>query len=138
MSFLSIQKDGLGTVTSDTPPGINCGGDCSEIYQEGVVVTLTASADPGFVFRGWSGGGCSGTGVCVVTINANTTVTATFILRPVLLPQEGTIGTQITMNYSGLGTKKGKVLLGSTSTKIITWPPSSITCEVTKPLPPES
>jgi hypothetical protein len=55
MSFLSIQKDGLGTVTSDTP-GINCGGDCSEIYQEGTVVTITASADPGFVFREWSGG----------------------------------------------------------------------------------
>jgi hypothetical protein len=74
----------------------------------------------------------------VVTINANTTVTATFTLRPVLLPQEGTIGTQITMNDSGFGTKKGKVFIGSTSTKIITWSPSSIACEVTKPLPPIS
>ncbi len=136
MSFLSIQKDGLGTVTSDTP-GINCGGDCSEIYQEGTVVTLTASADPGFVFRGWSGGGCSGTALCVVTINANTTVTATFTLRPVLSPEEGTITTQITVAGSDFGIKKGKLLIGNTATKIITWTPSSITCEVTKPLLPD-
>src|SRR5207245_1954301 len=32
-------------------------------------------------FGGWSGGGCSGTGTCLVTLNANTTVTATFTLR---------------------------------------------------------
>jgi hypothetical protein len=32
---------GTGTVTSD-PPGISCGTDCSEVYADGTVVTLTA------------------------------------------------------------------------------------------------
>src|SRR5439155_1237229 len=30
-------------------------------------------------FTGWSGGGCSGTGTCAVTLNAATAVTATFV-----------------------------------------------------------
>ena len=33
---------GTGTVTS-SPPGINCGADCSESFSQGTVVTLTAS-----------------------------------------------------------------------------------------------
>src|SRR5207245_6613458 len=32
----------------------------------------------GSTFAGWSGGGCSGTGTCAVTMNAATSVTATF------------------------------------------------------------
>ena len=36
------------------------------------------------LFVGWSGGGCSGTGDCVVTLGANTTVTATFRLLGLL------------------------------------------------------
>jgi hypothetical protein len=32
----------------------------------------------GSTFTGWSGGGCSGTGTCVVTLGADTTVTPTF------------------------------------------------------------
>jgi lysophospholipase L1-like esterase len=73
---------GSGTVTGN---GINCvitngiaGGDCTEDYELGTVVTLTASANADSVFAGWSGGGCSGTGQCVITINAAKTVTAEF------------------------------------------------------------
>jgi len=43
-----------------------------------LAVTLTAIPDTGKTFVGWSGGGCSGTGACVVTMNADTTVTALF------------------------------------------------------------
>jgi hypothetical protein len=43
-------------------------------------VTLTAQAGLLSAFAGWSGGGCSGTGTCVVTLNASTAVTATFRL----------------------------------------------------------
>lgn len=68
---------GSGTVTS-VPLGIDCGADCAEAYATGAVVTLTARADAGSIFAGWSGGGCSGTGECAVTLTANTTVTATF------------------------------------------------------------
>ncbi len=70
---------GTGTVTSG-PAGITCGADCTEAYNAGTVVTLTAAAGAQSVFAGWSGGGCSGTGTCVVTMNAANAVTATFTL----------------------------------------------------------
>ncbi len=70
---------GTGTVTS-SPAGINCGADCTEVYNFGTTVTLSAAASSGHVFSGWSGGGCTGTGTCVVTINAATSVTATFTI----------------------------------------------------------
>jgi hypothetical protein len=52
-------------------------------------------------------------------------------------PNEGTIGTQLTLTSSGLGTKKGKILIGDVATKIAKdgWKPDSITCTVTK-VPP--
>ena len=68
---------GTGTVTS-RPAGINCGTDCNEPYAPATKVTLTATAASGSTFTGWSGGGCSGTATCVVTMNANQTVNATF------------------------------------------------------------
>jgi M6 family metalloprotease-like protein len=68
---------GSGTVTS-APAGIACGSDCTEPYPRGTVVTLTASPTQGSVFTGWSGGGCSGTGTCTVTMNGDRTVTAAF------------------------------------------------------------
>ncbi len=79
---LTVSKDGTGsgTVTS-APSGINCGGDCTEDYAADTEVTLTASATAGSEFIGWSGGGCSGTGVCVVTMSAAQSVTATFDLE---------------------------------------------------------
>jgi len=64
-------------VTS-SPSGINCGTDCSEYYDYGTVITLTATPDSGYMFTGWSGGGCSGTGTCVRTHTSAVTITATF------------------------------------------------------------
>jgi hypothetical protein len=43
-----------------------------------VPVTLTASADPASTFAGWTGGACSGTGTCQVTMTQPVPVTATF------------------------------------------------------------
>jgi Abnormal spindle-like microcephaly-assoc'd, ASPM-SPD-2-Hydin/Galactose oxidase, central domain len=68
---------GTGTVTSN-PAGINCGATCTANFTSGTAVTLTAAAGTSSTFTGWSGGGCTGTGTCVVTLAANTTVTATF------------------------------------------------------------
>ena len=68
---------GGGTVTS-SPAGIDCGSACSASFGEGTVVTLTATPAAGSTFTGWSGGGCSGTGACHVTLGSDTTVTATF------------------------------------------------------------
>jgi hypothetical protein len=77
---LSVSKTGTGsgTVTSN-PAGINCGLDCSEVYSYNTVVTLTASPNTGSTFTGWSGGGCSGTGNCILTMTAAKSVTASFV-----------------------------------------------------------
>ena len=78
--LLTVNRNGTGTgtVTSNIA-GITCGVDCTEPYNQSTVVILTAAADPGFTFTGWSGGGCSGTGTCTVTMPASpVTVTATF------------------------------------------------------------
>jgi hypothetical protein len=72
-----ITATGTGTVTSD-PSGIECGGTCASNFEEGTVVTLTATAEVGSVFTGWSGESCSATGTCTVTMDAGKSVTATF------------------------------------------------------------
>ena len=62
--------DGSGTVALDPAGGT---------YAYGTVVTLTATADSGSTFAGWSGA-CGGAGDCVVTMDAAKSVTATFDL----------------------------------------------------------
>lgn len=79
---LTVEKSGTGsgTVTS-SPAGIDCGSSCStssSSFAAGTAVTLTATPDSGSAFAGWSGGGCSGTGPCTVTMSSDQTVTATF------------------------------------------------------------
>src|SRR5207245_7885085 len=63
---------GSGTVTG---PGISCGADCSETYDSGTKVTLTATPSFG-VFAGWSGA-CSGilVNICTVTMTQDRSVT---------------------------------------------------------------
>ncbi|HEX2030096.1 MAG TPA: hypothetical protein VHL78_01655, partial [Actinomycetota bacterium] len=77
---LSVSVDGQGTVAS-TDGGIDCGEDCTEDYDEGTEVTLTATPATGWAFDGW-GGACEGTGSCVVTMNDDLVVTATFSELP--------------------------------------------------------
>ena len=80
--LLTVVKDGTGTGTvTSSPAGINCGTDCTETYNSGTSVTLTAAPSIGSIVGGWSGGGCSGTGLtCTVTMDAAKTVTVTFTL----------------------------------------------------------
>jgi len=91
---LTVNKSGagLGTVTS-SPGGIDCGTLCSSAsatYNYGTTITLTATPalSPLSAFDGWSGGGCSGTGNCTITLGANTTVTASFRLLGLLGPSD--------------------------------------------------
>jgi Divergent InlB B-repeat domain len=80
---LTVSKAGSGTGTvSSNPYGIICGPFCSSLFASGAPVTLRAIPGSGSTFAGWSGGGCSGTGSCVVTMNAAETVTATFDSLP--------------------------------------------------------
>ena len=73
---LAVGVFGNGSVTS-SPPGINCGAACSSSFGSGTPVTLTATPAQGAAFNGW-GGACSGTGSCVVTMNAAANVSAAF------------------------------------------------------------
>ena len=74
---VTMSGTGSGTVTS-SPAGINCGSECSETFQKPTNAKLTAKADSGSTFTGWSGGGYSGTKPCQVTVNSAITITATF------------------------------------------------------------
>jgi hypothetical protein len=78
---LTVLRAGRGS-GSVVGTGISCPGTCSAIYATGTIVTLIATATSGSAFSGWSGGGCSGTGSCAVTISSAQTVTATFAAVP--------------------------------------------------------
>ena len=76
LNTLAVTRSGSGTITSNTG-GINCGTSCWADYTSGTSVSLTATPASGSNFTGWSGD-CSGTGSCVVTMDAAKNVTATF------------------------------------------------------------
>src|SRR5262245_49186837 len=79
-AMLTVMRsgNGAGKVTGD---GIDCGTDCMQSYPEGTAVTLHATADPGSAFGGWSGDGVAcPNGDCMLTIAANITVTAEFVI----------------------------------------------------------
>jgi hypothetical protein len=65
----------VGTVTS-SPSGIRCGRDCTEAYDAGTLVSLTAAAGKGSRFTGWSGA-CFGAGTCRVAMDDAKEVVAT-------------------------------------------------------------
>jgi hypothetical protein len=72
---------GNGSVTS-APAGMTCGSACEHAYPVGTPGTLTAAPESGSDFAGWSGGGCSGSETCGVTLSSAQTVTATFYALP--------------------------------------------------------
>jgi len=78
--ILNVSKSGTGDGRIiSSPARIDCGSVCSASFNSGTLVTLTAQSDPNSVFSpGWSGGGCTGTDSCNITLNEDTTVTATF------------------------------------------------------------
>ncbi len=67
---LTVNTSGSGSVTFDPPGGI---------YDAGTVVTLTATPDSGWVFSSWSGDLSGTTNPTTITMDANKSVTATFI-----------------------------------------------------------
>jgi hypothetical protein len=75
---LSVSLSGTGSGTVMGNPGINCPPACSFGYTSGTDVTLTATADSGSDFTGWSGAGCSGTGTCTVSMDQAWSVDAEF------------------------------------------------------------
>jgi len=102
---LTVTKNGTGT-GSVTGTSINCdinNTDCTETWPATTQVVLTATPSSGSTFAGWSGGGCSGTGTCLVTMDASKTITATFNASAVGLscsvsPASGPVPLVITVN----------------------------------------
>jgi hypothetical protein len=97
---------GAGTITS-TPAGIICGSACSHtLFPSATVVTLTATASTGSAFTGWSGGGCTGTASCTVTMSQARSVTATFASDPsahtLTVSVGGSSGGSVGSNPSGI------------------------------------
>jgi FG-GAP-like repeat/Divergent InlB B-repeat domain/FG-GAP repeat len=80
LSVTTDQVYGAGKVVS-TPAGIDCGLTCRAVISPGGSVTLTAIANPGSLFVGWSGS-CSGTAPCIVTMNQPRSVRAAFVAAP--------------------------------------------------------
>ena len=79
LKALTVTKSGAdGGLVTSVPAGVWCRSDCGRSYAPGASVTLTVKVSPGAVFTGWSGGGCSGIGDCVVTLDADVEVTAAF------------------------------------------------------------
>ncbi len=78
---LDVIVSGTGTgAVSSTPAGIDCGPTCLWGFEDGTAVTLTATAEAGSVFNGWTRSGCTGTSTCVVTMDQARSVSATFSL----------------------------------------------------------
>ncbi|MEK6276237.1 MAG: hypothetical protein AABM30_13035, partial [Actinomycetota bacterium] len=92
---LDVSKAGSGTVNADVGP-VTCGATCTGNYASGTLVTLTAAPSAGWIFDGWSGEGCSGTGTCAVTMSQARSVTATF--------SEQTYPLSVTVTGNGLVT----------------------------------
>src|ERR1700678_1438904 len=108
---LTVTKAGTGTGTvTSAPAGINCGATCAAPFASGTQVTLTAAPATGSTFTGWDAP-CSGTGNCIVTLTAATTVTATF--------------TPSANNFTLTVTKAG------TGTGTVTSAPAGINCGAT-------
>lgn len=69
--------EGMGSVSIEGG-GIDCVASCSETFDEGRMIVLVATPGENSSFGGWSGGGCSGTGDCRITLKKTVMVSAYF------------------------------------------------------------
>jgi uncharacterized repeat protein (TIGR02543 family) len=79
VNALTVTVSGNGSVSS-ADKVISCPNKCYGVYTPGSTVTLTAKANSGSAFSGWSGA-CVGVdpNSCTVPMNAESSVTATFV-----------------------------------------------------------
>ena len=103
---LSVTMNGAGQgLVTSSPSGIDCGSDCSQDFDHGTVVILSATADTGSSFAGWSGDGdCADSSIAMTTARA---CTANFdvIAAPkhtLTAGKEGTGSGKITSSPSGI------------------------------------
>jgi len=75
---VAIEPAGAGTVTGE---GIDCPGDCNEVFPMTVQVVLTASANTGYDLSEWVNCDQVQGNDCTVELDTNLTVTANFVKR---------------------------------------------------------
>ena len=117
---LTITKsgDGTGTITSN-PVALNCGSTCTASFSADSPITLSANVASDSIFSGWSGGGCSGTGSCVLTLSSSTSVSANFASSP---PPSHSLGVTLAGDGSGMVSSSPTGISCSTGTCSGTFP----------------
>lgn len=115
---VSVSKNGNGTVSS-ADKLISCGSKCGAAYNQGTLVTLTASPASNNVFVGWSGA-CTGTALtCTVAANNAVNVTANFAFPVTVLAKTSGKGA---VNAPAIGIDCGRNCKATiTATKSITF-----------------
>jgi hypothetical protein len=101
---LTIVKTGTGSGTVTTSPAglLPCNGLCTNIYDAGTTMTLTAAPASGTAFSGWSTGaynqlspsaaGCNSSNLtCTFTLTVSTSLAAVFSLATVSTPGSVTV-----------------------------------------------
>ncbi len=97
--------------------GIDCGETCTANIASGQSVTLIAKPELGYQLGSWSGGGCTGSTStsCVVTMNSNVTVLATFSAISNVVLRQGNVFSssqqtaQSFLRFYNAGTAAGSV-----------------------------
>jgi parallel beta-helix repeat protein len=74
---LDLTNTGTGHITAPAL-SLTCNSDCTGQAHKGQSLTLHAEPAVDSVFDGWTGGGCSGDGDCIFTMDNDTTVQAAF------------------------------------------------------------
>jgi hypothetical protein len=84
-TFTATQSGGaqytLGITRAGTGSGTVTNNPTGTTFSAGTVVTLTATPDANSTFTGWSGGSSGTSSTTTVTMNGNTSVIATFMLK---------------------------------------------------------
>jgi hypothetical protein len=79
---LDAATTGSGSgVVSSSPAGVACPPDCTELYDPGSSVTLSATPSGSSTFSGWAGG-CSGISQCTLTLDQGRSASAAFAAPP--------------------------------------------------------
>ena len=102
---LTVSKGGNGTGTvSSSPAGVDCGGDCTQSYDHGTSVVLTASPGANSQFSSWSGCDSVVSGQCTVAMNGIENVTANFALlqRNLTVTKSGAITGAVVSSPTGV------------------------------------
>lgn len=103
---VSLTKPGTGTgAVSSTPSGLDCPSACSSTSTQlnnGGQISLSAQADSGNYFAGWSGA-CQGQGGCLISmLGAPLNVAANFVPLPVASATNAALNLQVGQPLSAL------------------------------------